>query len=88
LDALLQQLPIAVQLLLGLVEVAAVGRERGLLVGDDCVAGGASEAADVCWGRSICERGDTCGESDLGVHHRVQCTRSDGCLPTAPLRNR
>jgi hypothetical protein len=54
LDALLQQLPIAVQLLLGLVEVAAIGRERGLLVGDDCVAGGASEAADVCWAGSIC----------------------------------
>jgi hypothetical protein len=54
LDALLQQLPVAVQLLLGLVEVASIGRKRGLLVRDDCVAGGASEAADVCWGGSIC----------------------------------
>jgi hypothetical protein len=38
LDALLQQLPIAVQLLLGLVEVASVGREGGLVVRNDGVA--------------------------------------------------
>jgi hypothetical protein len=36
--ALLQQLPITVQLLLGLVEVAPVGGECGFLVGDDGVA--------------------------------------------------
>ena len=48
LDALLQQLPIAVQLLLGLVEVASVGREGSLVVRDDGVASGASEATDVC----------------------------------------
>ena len=47
--ALLQQLPVAVQLLLGLVEVASVGREGGLVVGDDCIASGASKATDVLW---------------------------------------
>jgi hypothetical protein len=46
--ALLQQLPVAIQLLLGLVEVASVGGEGSLLVGDDCIPSGASKATDVC----------------------------------------
>ena len=37
--ALLQQLPIAVQLLLSLVKVAAVGRESSLVLRDDSVTG-------------------------------------------------
>jgi hypothetical protein len=51
--ALLQQLPVAVELLLGLVEVASVGGEGGLVVRDDCIASGASEATDVFWGVSM-----------------------------------
>lgn len=46
--ALLQQLPVAVQLLLGLVKVASVGREGCLVMGNDCIASRASEATNVC----------------------------------------
>jgi hypothetical protein len=46
--ALLQELPIAVQLLLGLVEVASVGGEGGFLVRNDCISSRAGKATDVC----------------------------------------
>lgn len=52
LEALLEELPVAVELLLGLVEVAAVGGEGGLLMGDDGIARGAREAAYERWGMS------------------------------------
>ena len=77
LDALLQQLPVAVQLLLGLVEVAAVGRERRLVVGDDGVSGRAREAADVCWERSVAVRGPGPGRG-----------RGRGCLTSAGIARR
>lgn len=46
--ALLQELPIAVQLLLGLVEVASIGGEGGFLVRNDCISSRAGKATDVC----------------------------------------
>jgi hypothetical protein len=87
LDALLQELPVAVELLLGLVEVAPVGGKGGLLVRDDGIACRAGEAADVCCEASVAgaARGAAGGGADLGGHRRGQCTRSDGCPPRAPL---
>ena len=83
---LLEELPIGVELLLGLVEVASVGREGGLVVGDDCVAGGAREAAYECWIVSVgARRSGGGGVADRGGHHRAQCIRSGGCLRKGPL---
>ena len=61
LDTLLQQLPVAVQLLLSLVEVATIGGQGSLVVRNHCVASRASEAADVCWRVSIGVLRETAG---------------------------
>ncbi len=43
---LLQQSPIAVQLFLGLIEVAPIGRKSCLFQGHHCTAGGTRKATD------------------------------------------
>jgi len=90
LQALLQQLPIAVQLLLGLVEVAAVSGQCRLLVCDDCVSRGPREATYEFWRGSIIASGGRApmggrDVADLVVRRRVRCTQTDGCPRTEPL---